>query len=94
MKKIKLLKDFKLRKNFIKIIMFKQLFCSFFKNVKLSVQERQKIKMKYLKLKVSKSQLRNYCLFSGHSHSVYKQLKLSRNIINKMVVSGHVTGCA
>ena len=90
----KIKKDFILRKNFVKIFFYKQLLKSFFKNPKLSIEERQFLKYKYnFKYKNSISKLRNHCIISQNSHSVYKCVKLSRHIFKRMVLNGTLPGC-
>lgn len=88
----KIKKDQKLRNQFIKIIFFKQLLKSFIKNPKLSLEERQFLKYKFNKYKISRSKLRNHCIISQNTHSVYRYVKLSRHLFKKMVLNGNLPG--
>lgn len=71
---------------------FKQLLRSYIKNPKLSLEERQYLKYKFSKYKISNSQLRNHCLITQNTHSVYKYVKLSRHLFKKMVLNGNLPG--
>ena len=52
----------------------------------------------YFVLKLNKSsykyptKLRNYCLFSGRSRSVYKQYKLNRVVLKSFINKGLISG--
>lgn len=89
----KIKNDLKLRKNVIKIFFYKQLLKSFIKNPKISIEERQYLKYKFnSKYKFSISKLRNHCIISQNTHSIYKYVKLSRHLFKKMVLNGNLPG--
>jgi ribosomal protein S14 len=89
----KIKKDLKLRKKVIKIFFNKQLLKSFIKNPKISIEERQYLKYKFnFKYKASISKLRNHCIISQNTHSIYKYVKLSRHLFKKMVLNGNLPG--
>lgn len=89
----KIKKDLKLRKNIIKIFFYKQLLKSFIKNPKISIEERQYLKYKFnFKYNFSISKLRNHCIISQNTHSIYKYVKLSRHLFKKMVLNGNLPG--
>lgn len=89
----KIKRDFKLRKKFIKAIFYKQILKSFIKNPKISLEERQYLKYKFsFKYKISNSKLRNHCIISQNTHSVYKYVKLSRHLFKAMVLNGNLPG--
>jgi ribosomal protein S14 len=89
----KINKDFKLRKGFVKDFFFKQLLKSFIKNPNISLEERQFLKHKLnLKYKISSSKLRNHCIMSQNTHSIYKYVKLSRHLFKRMVLNGNLPG--
>lgn len=80
---------------FIKSYKLRQLYKSFYKNPKLSIQERQHIKyMFYTKFKNKNSivKFRNYCILTSSTHSVYKQTKLARNIFKNYTLNGYLPG--
>lgn len=92
----KIKKDLKLRKLYIKNYIFKQILKSFIKNPLLSLEERQFLKLKYLsnyKYNYSIARLRNHCILTQNTHSIYKSTKLSRHIFKNMVLNGNLPGC-
>jgi ribosomal protein S14 len=92
----KINRDFKLRKNYIKTYITKNLLKSFIKNPLLSVEERQYLKYKYnykYKFFYSINRIKNHCLISQNTHSVYKTTKLSRHIFKNMALNGQLPGC-
>lgn len=91
----KIIKIFKLKKLYINSFIYKQLLKSFIKNPQLSLEERQYLKNKYLikyNYKYSICRLRNYCLITYGTHSIYKCLKLSRHMLKKKVLNGQLPG--
>jgi len=80
---------------FTKSYKLRQLYKSFYKNPKLSLQERQFVKfifyMKF-KNKCSIVKLKSYCLLTKSMHSVYKQTKLARNIFKNYTLNGFLPG--
>lgn len=83
------------RLQFSKLYKLKQLYKSFYKNAKLSIQERQHIKyLFYFKFKSQFSivKFRNYCLLTHSTHSVYKQTKLARNTFKNYTLNGFLPG--
>lgn len=80
---------------FIQSYKLRQLYKSFYKNPKLSIQERQHIKyIFYMKFKNKTSivKFNNYCLLTLSKHSVYKQTKLARNIFKNYTLNGFLPG--
>ncbi|MBV36167.1 MAG: hypothetical protein CMP47_12070 [Rickettsiales bacterium] len=67
---------------------------SFIKDISLSIGERQFIYQKITKIPYSVSvvRLKNYCVVTGHSRSVYRDVKLSRHKFNQMVLNGNIPG--
>ena len=79
-------------KNFIKL----QIYKSFLKNPKLSIEERQLNflkKRKIINLNINQSKIRNHCLYTNSTRSIYKYTKLSRHIFKDMVLNGQLPGC-
>lgn len=88
-------KQQKLKFTFVKLYKLNQLYKSFYKNPKLSIQERQHLKyIFYLKFKnkISVVKFRNYCLLTSSTHSVYKQTKLARNTFKNYTLNGFLPG--
>jgi ribosomal protein S14 len=91
----KIIKIFKFKKFYVNSYIFKQLFKSFINNPKISLEERQYLKNKYLvtyNYKYSITRLRNYCLVTHETHSIYKCVKLSRHSLKKKVLNGQLPG--
>jgi ribosomal protein S14 len=91
----KIIKNFKLKKLYIKSYIFKQLLKSFINNPKISLEERQYLKNKFLikyNYKYSITRLRNHCLITYETHSIYKCLKLSRHALKRKVLNGQLPG--
>jgi ribosomal protein S14 len=91
----KINKDLKLRKIYIKIFAFKQLLKSFIKNPSISLEERQFLHFKILnkyKYRYSIARLRNHCILTQNTHSIYKCVKLSRHSFKKKVLNGQLPG--
>lgn len=88
-------REFNKRKNYIKFFLNRQVYHSFIKDSQLSLAERQYIYQKLLKLRYSSSvvRLKNYCILTGHSRSVYRDVKLTRHKFNLMVLHGNIPGC-
>lgn len=83
------------RIKYIKFYKLKQLYKSFYKNPKISLQERQYIKFLYytkFKQKFSITKLRNFCILTKSTHSVYKQTKLARNTFKNYTLNGFLPG--
>lgn len=74
----------------------KQVHFSFLKDSRLSLPERQVIYQKLNKFSYNYSivRLKNYCMLTGHSRSIYRDVKLSRHQFNQMVLNGKVPGWA
>lgn len=92
----KIKKDFLLRINFYKKYFKKQLLKSFIKNPKISIEERQFLKIKFnsnYKKIYSISRIKNHCLLTQNTHSIYKSVKLSRHSFKNMVLNGNLPGC-
>lgn len=92
----KIKNDLTIRKNLIKVFFNKQLLKSFIKNPKISLEERQYLKYKFnlkYKSRYSISKVRNHCLLTQNTHSVYKCVKLSRHMFKRMVLNGQIPGC-
>jgi small subunit ribosomal protein S14 len=94
-KSIILNKEFNKRKIFTKNFINRQVYHSFLKDSRLSLQERQHIYQKLTKIRYSSSvvRLKNYCMLTGHSRAVYRDVKLSRHKFNTMVLNGNIPGC-
>lgn len=92
----KINKDFLLRKQYIKTYINKNLLKAFIKNPSISNEERQYLKNKYnnkYKYSYSINRIRNHCIISQNTHSVYKSVKLSRHIFKNMALNGQLPGC-
>lgn len=79
----------------VKLYKLKQLYKSFYKNPKLSVQERQYLKFIFytkFKNKFSITKFRSFCLLTNATHSVYKQTKLARNTFKNHTINGFLPG--
>jgi len=91
----KIINNFRFRQLYVKSYVFKQVLKTFIKNPKISLEERQflliKLSKKY-KFKYSISRLRNNCLLTHSTHSLYKKVKLSRHVFKKKVLNGHLPG--
>ena len=82
------------RKLYIKNFLKKELNKSFFKNPACSIEERQFIKLKNLKkFKFSICRIKNHCILTQNTKSIYKNVKLSRHIFKNMVLNGQLPGC-
>lgn len=93
-KSIILTKEFLRRKRYTKLFLSRQVHNSFLKDYKLSISERQVIYQKLSDYRYSCSivRLKNYCMLTGHSRSVYRDVKLSRHKFNQMVLNGEIPG--
>lgn len=87
-------KEFKRRQRYTKIFLNRQVHNSFLKDFKLSIAERQVVKNKLGVYKNSYSivRLKKYCMLTGHSRSVYRDVNLSRHKFNQMVLNGDIPG--
>ena len=88
-------KHFNHKLKFIKLYNLNLLYKSFYKNPKLSLQERQHIKYIFytkFKNKISIVKFRNFCILTLSTHSVYKQVKLARNIFKNYTLNGFLPG--
>lgn len=91
----KIKKDLIKRKHFIKNFYKKELLKSFYKNPKLSIEERQIIKLnslKRIKFNYSIVKLNNHCILTQGTKSIYKSVKLSRHSFKNMVLNGQLPG--
>jgi ribosomal protein S14 len=93
-KDIILNKEYYKRRSYVKNFLNRQVHNSFLKDLKLSVPERQIIYQKIVKVKynVSIVRLKNYCILTAHSRSVYKDVRISRHKFNQMVLNGDLPG--
>lgn len=92
----KIKKDLNKRKSNIKTYFLKKVYQTFFKNPKLSIEERQFLKLKNLKINTCKNsitKIKNHCILTQNSKSIYKCVKLSRHIFKNMVLNGQLPGC-
>lgn len=87
-------REFTKRNNYSNNYLQKQVHNSFLKDIRLSVFERQLIYQKICKYKCrdSVSRLKNYCLLTGHSRSVYRDVNLCRHKFNQEVLNGNIPG--
>ena len=94
-KSIVLNKEFNKRKIFTQNFLNRKVYHSFLKDSKLSLSERQFIYQKLTNIRYSSSivRLKNYCILTGHSRSVYRDVKLTRHKFNTMVLNGDIPGC-
>ena len=94
-KHIVLGREFEKRQMYIKKFLMRRVYFSFLKDSRLSVNERQCIYQKLTKIGYSYSivRLKNYCILTGHSRSVYRDVKLTRHKFNTMVLNGNIPGC-
>jgi len=93
--KNKITKDLILRHFYINSYISKQILKTFIKNPVISIEERQYLILKYLKkykYKYSLSRLRNHCLLTHNTRSIYKCVKLSRHSFKKKVLNGQLPG--
>jgi small subunit ribosomal protein S14 len=94
-KSIVLSKEYNKRENYVHNFINRQVYHSFLKDSRLSLPERQNIYQKFSKIRYSSSivRLKNFCILTGHSRSVYRDIKLSRHKFNTMVLNGNIPGC-
>lgn len=94
-KHIILSKEFNKRNIYISHFLNRQVHNSFLKDSKLSLAERQVIYQKVTKVRYSSSvvRLKNYCMLTAHSRSIYRDVKLSRHKFSQMVLNGYLPGC-
>ena len=92
---LRLNKEFDRRRRYTKNFLNRQVHNSFLRDTTLSIMERQIIYQKIVKVRYSSSivRLKNYCLLTGHSRSVYRDVKLNRNKFNQEVMNGTIPGC-
>ena len=93
---LRLNKEFDRRRRYTKNFLNRQVHNSFLRDTTLSIMERQIIYQKIVKVRYSSSvvRLKNYCLLTGHSRSVYRDVKLNRNKFNQEVMNGTIPGCS
>lgn len=92
----KIKKDLHKRHLYIKFFYNKKVFQTFYKNPKLSIEERQLLKLNNLKInnhKNSITKLKNHCILTQNTKSIYKCVKLSRHTFKNMVLNGQLPGC-
>lgn len=92
----KIKKDIFLRKKYIKTYITKNLLKAFIKNSNISIEERQYLKYKYnnkYKYYYSINRIKNHCVITQNTHSVYKSVKVSRHLFKHMVLNGQLPGC-
>ena len=94
-KNIVFTKEYNKRNQYMKFFLKRRVHFSFLKDNKLSIPERQIISQKLSKIKYKSSvvRLKNYCMITGHSRSVYRDVKLSRHKLNQMGLNGSIPGC-
>lgn len=87
-------KEYDKREQNIKVYLNRQIHKSFLKDITLSLPERQIIYNKLNKYSRSYSKVRfkNFCMLSGNSRSFYRDVKLSRQKFNQMVLNGLIPG--
>jgi|ERR1712193_129872 len=88
-------KDYNKRLYFInKVYLNRQVHNSFLKDYNLSIAERQIIFLKKMRVRYNSSIVRfkNYCMLTGHSRSVYRDVKLCRHKFNQMALNGQLPG--
>lgn len=95
-KSIRLTKEYNRRTRNVSQFLEKQVHSSFLRDSSLSLAERQIIYQKLDKFSYSSSvvRLKNYCMLTGHSRAIYKDVKLSRHQFNQMVLNGQIPGWA
>lgn len=95
-KHIILSKEFNKRKIYLSHFINQQVYKSFVKDSQLSLAERQVIYQKITKVRYSSSisRLKNYCMLTAHSRSIYRDVKLSRHKFSEQVLNGQLPGCS
>jgi len=95
-KSVILSKEYNRRKFNVKHFLDKRVHSSFLKDLRLSLLERQVIYQKFTKFSYKSSvvRLKNYCMLTGHSRSIYRDVNLSRHQFNQMVLNGQIPGWA
>jgi len=93
-KSLVLNKEYRRRQAYTKNFLNRQVHNSFSKDLNLSLGERQFIQNKIQRVRYSISivRLKNYCMLTGHSRSIYRDVKLSRHKFNQMVLNGEIPG--
>lgn len=93
-KQLVLNKQFAKRKNYTNNFLNRQVHNAFLKDSRLSLAERQIIYQKITKVSYSSSivRLKNYCMLTAHSRSIYRSVRLSRHKFNIMVLNGNIPG--
>lgn len=88
-------KEFDKRQRYVKKYIDQKVYHSFVKDSRLSLVERQCNYLKNNKLSYNSSivRLKNYCMATSHSRSIYRNVKLSRHKFNTMVLNGSIPGC-
>lgn len=92
----KIKKDLNKRHLYLKTFYYRNIFKSFYKNPKLSIEERHLLKLISLKINNhtnSITKLKNHCILTQNSKSIYKCVKLSRHTFKNMVLNGQLPGC-
>ena len=88
-------KEFEKRQTYVRRYINQQVYHSFIKDSRLTLVERQINYLKKNSFSYSSSivRLKNYCTLTGHSRSIYRNVKLSRHKFNTMVLNGLIPGC-
>lgn len=94
MKKYLIVKDFKRRKYVNKLEWKKKIFKFFYHNLALNLKVRQRVYFNILNLKKKtfSTRVKNFCILTGKSHSVYKKFKLSRMSLRESLSIAFLTG--
>lgn len=89
-----LLKDFLLRKLFYKHEKEQLVYKCLSSNIYLPFKTRSFFRRKFFKLgkKLSKSKIKNYCLFTGRGRGVLRTFRMSRAMAKKNLSSGLFSG--
>lgn len=94
-KYIVLAREYNRRQRYIGAFLKRQVHKSFQRDSNLSLAERQIAYQKLVKYNYhfSISRLQSYCMLTGHSRSVYRDVQLSRHQFNQMVLNGEIPSC-
>ena len=95
-KSLVLSKEYNRRNKNVENFLKRRVHFSFLKDSSLSLPERQVIYQKLNKFSYNSSivRLKNYCMLTGHTRSIYRDVRLSRHQFNKMVLNGQIPGWA
>ena len=94
MKRYLIIKDFKKRFFVKKFEKKKKIIKVLYTNLNLNLNLRKNLFLKLLKLKNKTyfSKVKNICILTGKSHSVYKTFRLSRMTLRENFTKGYFTG--